>query len=127
MNSKESFIIYKGFYEPIKDMTDEQLGRLFRAIFNYHLGGRTKVNTDIRMAFDFFLNQFKIDEKKYQAICDKNRENIKKYWDKQKDTTEYNRTDIDKIPTIKTGTINYSELTDGLIEAKKRIRATINI
>jgi len=123
MNNKESFIIYKGFYEPIKDMTDEQLGRLFRAIFNYHSEGRTKVDTDIRMAFDFFLNQFKIDEKKYQAICDKNRENIKKYWDKQKDTTEYNRTDIDKIPTIKTGTINYSELTDGIIEAKKRIRA----
>lgn len=63
---KESFIIYTSFYKPISILSDKQLGRLFRAIFEYQLSGVVDVEEDIRMAFEFFKNQFEIDESKYR-------------------------------------------------------------
>lgn len=64
---KESFIIYCRFYKPISFLSDKQLGKLFRAIFRYNLGEVVEVEDDIRMAFEFFKNQFELDESKYQA------------------------------------------------------------
>lgn len=61
---KDTFIIYTSFYKPISILSDKQLGRLFRAIFKYNLGEAVDVEDDIRMAFEFFKNQFDIDERK---------------------------------------------------------------
>lgn len=76
--NKESFLIYKSFYEPIKYLTDEQLGRLFRAIFEYQMGNEVNIENDIRIAFEFFKNQFRVDDKKYQKVIERNKNNGKK-------------------------------------------------
>lgn len=76
--SKESFIIYTRFYKPISKMTNEQLGRLFRAIFIYQQEGVEEVDADIEMAFAFFVNQFEIDMRKYRERERMNRENGRK-------------------------------------------------
>ncbi len=75
---KESFLIYKSFYEPISAFSNEQLGRLFRAIFVYQISGKENQDADIAIAFKFFKNQFRLDDIKYQEICEKRRENGKK-------------------------------------------------
>lgn len=75
---KESFIIYASFYKPISKLSDKQLGRLFRAIFRYHIDGDVAVEEDIEMAFAFFVNQFEIDESKYQSKVERNRDNGRK-------------------------------------------------
>ena len=75
---KESFIIYSSFYKPISILSDKQLGQLFRAIFSYQLGEVVNVEDDIRMAFEFFKNQFEIDESKYQAKIVEDVENGRK-------------------------------------------------
>ena len=75
---KETFIIYSSFYKPISFLSDKQLGRLFRAIFRYNLGEVVEVEDDIRMAFEFFKNQFDIDEGKYQAKIMRDIENGRK-------------------------------------------------
>lgn len=72
---KEAFVIYKSFYKPISKLSDKQLGRLFRAIFEYNINGVVSVEEDIEMAFEFFKNQFEIDEEKYQSKVERNREN----------------------------------------------------
>lgn len=76
--ARDSFIIYKSFYKPISRLSDKQLGRLFRAIFMYHLGEVVSVEEDIEMAFEFFKNQFEIDESKYQGVVERNRGNGRK-------------------------------------------------
>lgn len=89
---RESFILYKSFYEPISKLTDEQLGRLFRAIFKWQIDGKAEPENDIEMAFLFIVNQFRIDNDKYQERCDINRKNIQSRWEREKkDTNEYNR------------------------------------
>ena len=75
---KDGFVIYKSFYKPISRLSDRQLGRLFRAIFLYQLGEVVTVEEDIEMAFEFFKNQFEIDESKYWGIVDRNRSNGRK-------------------------------------------------
>ena len=72
---KEAFLIYTSFYKPISILSDKQLGRLFRAIFRYQLGEVVDVEDDIRMAFEFFKNQFEIDESKYQSKVKRDVEN----------------------------------------------------
>lgn len=75
---KDSFLLYKSFYKPVSRLSDKQLGRLFRAVFQYHLGEVVTVEEDIEMAFNFFKNQFEIDEIKYQSKVEGNRENGRK-------------------------------------------------
>lgn len=63
---KDSFILYNSFYDPLKLLTDEQLGRLFRAIFEFNINGSEEVSNDIKMAFAFIKNQLIVDSKKYE-------------------------------------------------------------
>lgn len=76
--AKESFILYTSFYKPISKLSDKQLGRLFRAVFRYNLGEVFDVEEDIEMAFEFFKNQFDIDESKYQSKVMRDIENGRK-------------------------------------------------
>ena len=75
---KQSFLIYKSFYEPIKHLTDEELGKLFRAIYQYQLTGEIPEQSSILMAFMFFKNQFDLDNVKYDKKVEILRENGKK-------------------------------------------------
>lgn len=110
---RESFILYKSFYDPISQLTDEQLGRLFRSIYLWQINGEADPEPDIKVAFGFFINQFRIDNDKYQERCDINRKNIQSRWErKKKDTNEYNhihsntkRTDNDN----ENENVNYNE------------------
>lgn len=71
---KESFIIYKSFWKPVSRLDNEQLGRLFRALCMYQVGEAPEVDDDIQIAYDFFINQFEIDEAKYNEIVEAKRE-----------------------------------------------------
>ena len=72
---KESFLIYKSFYPAIEDLTNEQLGKLFRAIFEYQITETDCTDPDIMMAFKFFKNQFRLDAAKYEKVVNRNRAN----------------------------------------------------
>lgn len=79
MKEHDSFIIYKSFYEPIKGLSDEQLGRLLRAIFEWQINGQPgTLGQDIEIAFGFFTNQFRVDNEKWENRCRINRENGRK-------------------------------------------------
>lgn len=102
--AKESFLLYKPFYEPIKSLSDQQLGRLFRALFEYQINGKDCNDSDILMAFLFFKNQFVLDEKKYEKIVERNRNNGSKRGRniKTDSPTGGNKTDSENIELIYT-------------------------
>ena len=50
-------------------MNNEQLGRLFRALFEKQLGNEVVLENDIEMAFDFINNQLLVDNEKYNQIA----------------------------------------------------------
>lgn len=79
---KNSFILYTSFYEPIKSFSDEELGQLLKLIFEYQINPNNpvgfSVNSGVKMAFEFFKNQFKLDDEKYQKVILRNQQNGQK-------------------------------------------------
>jgi hypothetical protein len=73
---KESFVLYKSFYEPTKNLCIEDKASLYDAIFQYQIEGIEPPNTSrIYMAFLFFKNQFRLDEEKYSKVVERNKSN----------------------------------------------------
>ena len=82
ISTRPSFLIYKKFYKPIKNLSDEDKGKLFKAIFEYQTqdfdGPEQVIEPQIHMAFEFFKNQFELDNKKWEKRVEANRANGKK-------------------------------------------------
>lgn len=74
MKEKESFILYNSFYEPIKALKNEQLGKLLRAIFNYTINGEITQDSEIIIAFMFIKNQLDRDSEKWEDERNKRKE-----------------------------------------------------
>ena len=90
----DSFILYTSDYQLIEGLTDEQLGQLTRALFIYARDGEV-INLEpvVRMAFVFIKDKIDRNQQKYQKKCERNRENIRKRWNKPNtnDTKENGR------------------------------------
>jgi len=79
---RPSFLIYKSFYKPIKNLSNEDKGKLFSAIFEYQTQdfdvSEQVIEPQIKMAFEFFKNQFELDNKKWEKRVEAQRTNGKK-------------------------------------------------
>lgn len=89
---QKGFIVYGDTKLLADELTDEQLGKLFRGMLNYFYTGKAPKFTGVlKFAFIPIKQQMDRDKEKYDTKCEKNREKIQKYWDKVKsDTTVYN-------------------------------------
>ncbi len=74
--SQKSFILFASWYEPIKNLSHEEKGLLFDAIFQYHLTGTIpELSPVAAMAFSFMKSGFEQIAMKYEAITERNRSN----------------------------------------------------
>lgn len=62
---RKSFIIHNDSLEILDELTDEQAGRLFKAIANYHSGKELDLDVVTKLCFSPFKNQFIRDNKCY--------------------------------------------------------------
>lgn len=72
---KSSFIVHLDSLDVIEDLTDEQCGELLRAMKAYHLNEDFTPSAIVKVAFSPFKNQFVRDQKKYESIVERNRNN----------------------------------------------------
>lgn len=77
---RESFILYVPLLDIVGEMSDQKLGKLFRAILknrkeNYQ---GSDLENDVKIAFNFVCNQFRLDDEKYNGILKKRSEAGKK-------------------------------------------------
>lgn len=106
----DSFILYTSYYAIIEGLTDQQLGQLTRALFIYARDGeQIQLEPVVRMAFSFIKDNIDRNADKYQKKCERNRENIRKRWEKKhaEDTTE--RSDTTEYERIQSNTNVYEE------------------
>jgi hypothetical protein len=75
----DSFILYTSYYALIEGLTDEQLGKLTRAIFLYARDGEI-INLEpvVRMAFGFIVDDMKRNKAKYEEKVERWRANGRK-------------------------------------------------
>lgn len=75
---RTSFILHLDSLVILDEMTNEQKGILFDAIYKFNLGQEVKLDFAMKMAFAPFKNQFIRDGEKYDSFVDKQKENGKK-------------------------------------------------
>jgi hypothetical protein len=127
----KSFILHKDSLSILDQLDDVQAGRLFKAIHQYHQAGEVgKVDQLTKIALNPFLNQFERDKQKYNAIVDRNKQNIAKRWNTKnttgksgipndtKNTDNKNKSDSDSKKDSKNNKDNENEeylpLAEGL-------------
>ena len=120
----DSFILYTSDYQLIEGLTDEQLGQLTRALFIYARDGEV-INLEpvVRMAFVFIKDKIDRNQQKYQKKCERNRENIRKRWNKSdtNDTKENERipSDTNVYERIPSDTTRYLSDSDSDSDVSK--------
>jgi hypothetical protein len=72
---RNSFLLYLDSLEVLNVLTDEQAGKLFKAIRCVQLGIECDVDPFINIALAPFVQQFKRDNDKYMMIVERNRAN----------------------------------------------------
>lgn len=73
---KNSFIVYHKYRDILKDLTNEQVGILFRSIFDYEIDKTLpNLNGELKMAFNFVKTDLDFNSNKYNNICERNRKN----------------------------------------------------
>lgn len=75
MSKRKSFLIYIDSLPVLDDLTDEQAGKLFKAISSYHKGEDLELDSLTKIAFSPFKSQFIRDDEKYQKIVERNKNN----------------------------------------------------
>ncbi len=102
MAEKKSFMLYYDYRQHLEILNNEQRGKLLMALFDFaELDELPDFNNDgmLKMAFSFMSSQIRRDNEKYEKMCQKQAENIKKRWEKnniQNDTK--NTTVLNGIP-----------------------------
>ena len=71
MKERKSFLLYKDSLDVLSEMSDEQAGKLFKAIYFYQ--SKTEYDTDeiTKLLFIQFKNQFERDNEKYRETCER--------------------------------------------------------
>lgn len=91
--AKKSFLLYSDMIGIFSKLPDDKAGQLIKHIFEY-VNGKNPESDDliIQIAFEPIKNSLEINQAKYHAKCEKNKENIKKRWE-NKNTNVYDRID----------------------------------
>lgn len=71
---RKSFVLHIDSLCVLDDLSDEQRGQLFYAIYQYQLGNEVEASPIVKIAFSQFKNQFNRDDEKYATLCEKNRQ-----------------------------------------------------
>lgn len=75
---KKSFILYVDSLNVLLDLTEEQAGALFIAIYNYHLNGVIPETFWLKMAMNSFINQWERDSEKWAKTVEARKESGRK-------------------------------------------------
>lgn len=85
MGKMNHALLYGNYEDAFAFMNDAQVGRLVRAMLHF-------LNTEEELplkqcdlcAWSLIKDQLKRNMEKYDEVCEKNRQNSRKYWDAQK-------------------------------------------
>ena len=64
-SKRKSFVLHKDSLDILPDLTDDQAGKLFKAIYAYQIDEEISLDQIIKMVFLPFKNQFARDDAKY--------------------------------------------------------------
>lgn len=93
-----SVILYYSHYKAVKNLPQNEKGRLLDLIFEYAATGEVSFTVteseSLKMAFNFIRIQIDLDKRKYIEKCERNKTNARKRWERtDANATERNNND----------------------------------
>ena len=74
--NKKSFYLFNDTEKVFEMLTDEEAGKLIKHLFSYVNGKESELNDRLlEVAFEPIRLQLERDMKKYESVCERNREN----------------------------------------------------
>ena len=103
MAERSGFCLYHEDIDALRPLTKDQKGTLLEALFDFSANGVILQTSDsaVQVAFSMMASKISRDSKKYEKRCEKNRENIKKRYERIPPYT----TENDRIQTLPTVTV----------------------
>lgn len=81
---KDSFILYLEQKEIFETLSDNEAGKLIKAIFEYESTGQSpKLSKTLNLVFIPIKNALDRNKEKYQKVVERNKKNIRKRWNKE--------------------------------------------
>ncbi len=71
IGKRKSFVLHKDSLDILPDLTDEQAGKLFKAIYAYQIDQEEQLDQITKLVFLPFKNQFLRDDAKYKETCER--------------------------------------------------------
>lgn len=97
-----AFLLQKDQKPIVDELTNEEAGIIFKAIYEYEETKKEpKLDKTLRIVFKQFKVKLDMYDEAYEDKCLKNKENIEKYWNKIKDTVEYDGIQSNTMATNK--------------------------
>ena len=114
---QKGFVVYGDSSEIVNKLSDEDAGKLFKSMFDYFLtGNEPEFDGKLDMAFVMMRQIMDHNTDKYKKRCEKNRENVKKRYERiRSNTNEYD------------GIRSYTNATNINIDIDKNIDIDRNI
>lgn len=80
----KAMLLHHNMIDSVMILSDEECGKLFKALFLYDVCGFDPEFEDIalRIVFAQFKNALDSNRERYESICNKRSENAKKRWEK---------------------------------------------
>ena len=92
MGDKKSFIVHEKWLSLFTALPDSDLGSIVKAMINYTTSGETgDINPLHQAILSMMIEQYEADKQNYIKTCERNRENIRKRWEKKNNTSVYER------------------------------------
>lgn len=108
---KKAFLLYADYFDYFQTLTDDELGRVIRAIFAYQRTGELPSFDDraLKLVFDLIRNQIDRDFDKWRASAEKRKAAAQKRWSAKnqnraaEEAPEDNTAeDSEEVPTVET-------------------------
>ena len=105
---KDNFLLRKSLIDVVKDLSDEDVGKLFKGILNYVNTGDSGLSGLMNSVFVYIQKDIDKNEEHYKKICEKRQEAINKRWEKEKqpETSENIQMNTNEYKCIRENTDN---------------------
>ena len=126
MSEQKCIMLYHDTIEQWEMLSNEQAGRLIKALLRYGKSGE-RINSDdeaVTMAFSFISSQIDRDNQKWEKTCEKRREAINKRWSTKYNSIQKNTNDTNTITNTVTDT-NTNTITD-TVTSNNTLKSIIN-
>lgn len=118
---RSCFLLERDQKEIIDELDNEEAGIIFKAIYEYETSGKEiELNKSLRIVFKQFKVKLDFYDEEYEQKCEKNKQNIQEYWDKIKNTNEYDGIQSNTMAT------NKNKIKENKIK-KNKIKESNNI